>query len=87
VADLAKRLGIDQARIEVVEMRDVTWGDTSLGCPQPGIAYTQTLVSGSLIKLRAAGRDYHYHSGSGREPFYCADPHPPADDTGAYSDI
>lgn len=87
VADLAGRLGIDPAGIEIVEMRDVTWGDTSLGCPRPGMAYTQTLVNGSLIRLRAAGRDYHYHSGTGRKPFYCASPRPPADDTGAFSDI
>lgn len=87
VADLAGRLGIDPAGIEVVEMRDVTWGDTSLGCPRPGMAYTQTLVNGSLIRLRAADRDYYYHSGAGRKPFYCASPRPPADDTGAFSDI
>ena len=75
--DLAARLNIEIAAIELVRFDEVTWRDGSLGCPQPGMAYTQALVNGSLIVLRAGGAQYEYHSGGGRDPFYCANPDPP----------
>lgn len=86
-ADLADRLGVAPATIELVERSEVTWRDGSLGCPQPGMAYTQALVNGSRIVLRHAGVDYHYHSGRGRQPFYCAKPQAPLpSDAGGLSD-
>jgi len=55
VADLAEHLGVDGASIEVVAEEAVTWNDGSLGCAQPGFSYTQALVEGSRITLRADG--------------------------------
>ena len=72
--DLAKRTGLSVDQIEVVEARPVTWPDGSLGCPQPGMAYPQVLVDGLLIRLRAAGKIYEYHSGGNRAPFLCENP-------------
>ncbi len=69
--DLAQRLAMDPGQIELVEAASVTWPDGSLGCPQPGMAYTQALVDGLLIRLRAGDRIYEYHSGAGRAPFLC----------------
>lgn len=80
VTDLAGRLGISAGDIEVLSEKSVTWRDGSLGCPRPGMMYTQALVEGSLIVLRAGGRDFSYHSGSGRPPFYCENPVSPAPD-------
>jgi len=37
-----------------VEVDAVTWPDTSLGCPKPGMMYPQVLVEGVLVQLRAA---------------------------------
>lgn len=71
VADLAERLGIAAADIEVVSVEQFTWQDGSLGCPQPGRDYTQALVNGSRIVLRADRSLYDYHSGGGRDPFLC----------------
>lgn len=71
VADLAERLGIEPPAIEVVSMEEVTWPDGALGCPEPGRMYTQALVGGLRIVLRAAGADHEYHSGTRRGPFYC----------------
>ena len=71
VADLAERLEVEAGEIEVVEVEFVTWPDSSLGCPQPGMAYTQVPQDGMLIRLRAAGEGYDYHSGGGRDPFLC----------------
>jgi hypothetical protein len=86
-ADLARKLGVDESAIEVVSVREVTWRDGSVGCPQPGMQYPQVLVNGSQIVLRHAGDEYHYHSGRGREPFYCASPQPPLDaDAGGFGE-
>jgi hypothetical protein len=73
-ADLAHHLGIPESRIEVVSRQDVTWRDGSLGCPREGEMYTQALVPGYRIVLRAAGSDHHYHGAQGRPPFRCDRP-------------
>lgn len=78
VTDLAGRLGIPEGDIEILAEENVTWRNGSLGCPKPGMMYTQALVEGSRIVLRAGGRDYSYHSGAGKPPFYCEDPVSPA---------
>ncbi|MGB9738773.1 hypothetical protein [Chloroflexus sp.] len=70
--DLAQRLGIDAATIEVVSVEAVTWPDGSLGCPRPGMAYTQVLIDGLLVQLRANGQMYPYH-GDGRQPLFLCD--------------
>lgn len=70
-ADLAQRLGIDPAKIELVGASEVTWPDNSLGCPQPGMAYIQRMVEGVRLRLRAGQQVYSYHSGNGRPPFLC----------------
>jgi len=69
--DLAKRLSVDPAQVELVEVSQVTWPDGGLGCPQPGMAYTQVQVDGLRIRLRVGEQVYSYHSGSGRPPFLC----------------
>lgn len=74
VADLASRLGVDSEVIEVVSVEEVTWRNGSLGCPQPGMFYTQALVDGLRIVLAVAGRGYHYHQGGQGEPFLCERP-------------
>lgn len=74
VADLATRLGIEPAAVEVVSVEEVTWRDGSLGCAQPGMAYTQALVPGSRIVLRADGAEHEYHQGGSKPPFRCAEP-------------
>lgn len=71
VADLAKRLLIAPESIQVLEAKSVVWPDGSLGCPQPGMFYTQALVNGAYILLQADGKDYPYHSGHSRAPFLC----------------
>ena len=69
--DLAKRLAININQVNLVELQSVTWPDGSLGCPQPGMAYTQVTVDGLLIRLSAGANSYEYHSGGGRAPFLC----------------
>lgn len=71
VADLARRLSIDPARIERLEAVAVTWPDGSLGCPREGMVYPQVQRDGVRIRLRANGTEYRYHGGDGRVPFLC----------------
>ena len=61
-SDLAHRLDIDPAAIEVVTVKPVTWRDGSLDCPEPGMSYLQVLVEGYQILLRAAGQEFDYRA-------------------------
>jgi hypothetical protein len=69
--DLAQRLSIETDQIELIEATAVVWPDGSLGCPEPGVAYTQVQQEGMRIRLRAEKRIYSYHSGGGRPLFLC----------------
>lgn len=69
--DLAERLEIGPQQISLIEARRVTWQDGSLGCPEPGMMYTQALVEGYRIRLEADGRNWSYHGAQGRKPFLC----------------
>jgi hypothetical protein len=75
--DLAERLEIPTDSIDLLEAQEVTWPDSSLGCPKPGLSYMQVLQEGARIRLRAEGRTYHYHSGADGAPFYCENPSEP----------
>lgn len=74
VSDLATRLGQTDDEIELVSQEEVTWPDSSLGCPKPGMMYAQVLTPGLRIVLSAGGKQYEYHSGGQRPPFYCEHP-------------
>jgi hypothetical protein len=72
-------LSISSQNIDLLEIAAVQWPDGSLGCPQPGMAYTQVMVDGMLIRFQAEGKLYEYHSGGSRPPFLCENPaNPPA---------
>jgi hypothetical protein len=74
VDDLAATLGIDPGEVEVVAVEEVTWRDGSRGCAEPGMSYTQALIDGSRITLRAGGRTYEYHAGGSQPPARCDKP-------------
>jgi hypothetical protein len=69
--DLARRLSMAVDQITLLEVREVTWPDSSLGCAQPGQIYETAPQDGLLIRLGAGGRMYFYHSGASGEPFLC----------------
>jgi hypothetical protein len=74
VEDLSATLGVAPEEVEVVSTEEVTWRDGSRGCAQPGMSYTQALVDGSRIILRAGGQTYEYHSGGSQPPSRCENP-------------
>jgi hypothetical protein len=82
IADLAESMGIDADEVDVVAYENVTWRDGSLGCAKAGVSYTQALVDGYRIALRAKGKDVAYHGRAGQPPFRCDHPDP----TGAIED-
>lgn len=69
--DLALHLGIAKEEVVLVEFRYVTWPNSSLGCPAPGVAYTDVLVDGYFIMLRAGLGVYNYHGALDGSPFLC----------------
>jgi hypothetical protein len=72
MVDLASRLP-DDTLIGVIAAHELTWPDGSLGCPEPGMAYTQALVEGYRIELVAGTDAYEYHGARGTAPFLCED--------------
>ncbi|MGH8935529.1 MAG: hypothetical protein ACRDXD_04555 [Acidimicrobiia bacterium] len=73
-ADLAARLGVEVESIEVSKAEEVVWRDGSIGCPEPGMVYTQALVEGLRLTLLHDGTTYYYHQGDDQDPFLCDEP-------------
>jgi hypothetical protein len=53
LADASRRTGVPVDALTVVESSPRTWRDGSLGCPEPGMNYTQALVPGWRLVIRA----------------------------------
>jgi hypothetical protein len=70
-SDLAKRLGIEPDSITLLGAHEVKWRSGALGCPEPGMNYTQAIVPGLLILLKAGAKQYNYHAKIDGKPFYC----------------
>jgi hypothetical protein len=55
-------LGINPARFNLRNVEAVTWNDTCLGIPQPGIVCAPALVPGYRIILGHSGQRYEVHT-------------------------
>lgn len=71
--DLSKRLGIDIGKVTEVEITEVTWPNSALGCPVDGAVYTAAEVEGFQITLEAEGEEYVYHSRGFETFLWCDD--------------
>ena len=69
--DLAQRLSVTEADIELLQARSVNWGSSAIGCPATHLNYTQAIVPGTLLLLKANGVVHRYHGREGRDLFYC----------------
>ena len=74
IADAAERAGVAPQAVVVVRWSPVTWTDGALGCPQEGMAYTQALEEGELLRLRIGTRQLEYHAAGAGAFTYCANP-------------
>ena len=63
--------GLKAEEIAVVSAESREWRDGSLGCPKPGMTYTQVITSGYLIILEAGGRQYEFHTSTGNAGVLC----------------
>lgn len=71
LTDAANRSTTAQADIKVISAEAVTWPDGSLGCPMPGMLYTQALVPGYRILLQAGDTVLNYHAAARGRPVFC----------------
>jgi len=73
---LAHWLGISSEEIEVIEVEEVEWPDTSLGSPEPGMVYAQVITPGCRITLEVAGETYEVHTGGQQMVLYDGEGNP-----------
>ena len=67
LADAAQRSSVLVEQLVVVSAEAVVWPDGALGCPQPGVSYTQVQVDGYRVVIAAGETTYDYHgSGAGQ---------------------
>jgi len=69
--DASRRSGKARSEITVLSAESVTWSDGSLGCPEPGMLYTQALVPGYRIVVQAGEEQFAYHAGKRGLPKFC----------------
>jgi len=69
--DLSEMMDVDAKAVKLLLAQAVTWRSGALGCPAPGMNYTQALVKGMRIVLQSDGKKYHYHAKANGKPFYC----------------
>lgn len=70
LADLERR-NVPTSGLEVVTARAMTWPNGALGCPKPGAMYTQALVDGYQVVVKAGGTTYDYRFGNTSVPRLC----------------
>ena len=56
-AELAE---VAREQLVMVRAEPAVWNDGSLGCPEPGMMYTQALVNGYWVIIDAAGQTYDF---------------------------
>jgi hypothetical protein len=79
-AGLAK---VGREQLVIVRAEPALWNDGSLGCAQPGNMYTQALVNGYWIIIKARGQTYDFRADS-RGSFILCPPgqgHPPSQES------
>ncbi len=62
VADAAKRFQVQESAVVLAKAERVTWSDGSLGCPQPGMSYIQSLVPGYRVTATTTAGHFVYHT-------------------------
>ncbi|MEP6637804.1 MAG: hypothetical protein ABJC39_00515 [Chloroflexota bacterium] len=68
VAEIARLANVASDQVTVVSAEEVTFPDGSLGCPMPGVMYTQVMTDGFKIIAEAGGTTYDFR-GAGPDQF------------------
>ncbi len=70
--DAARRFNVAASAVVLTRAEQVTWPDGSLGCPDPGMAYTQMLVEGYRLVAKTTAGELVYHADSRGNVKSCA---------------
>ena len=74
VADAARRFRVIESSVVIASAEQITWNDGSLGCPEPGMNYTQALVPGYRIVAKTVDGSLTYHTDAHAQVRTCATP-------------
>lgn len=77
LADAEDRTGVSADEIVVTMAQETEWSDGSLGCPEPGMMYTQAIEPGYHLILDADGEDLDYRATVRGLFRLCEDPEAP----------
>ena len=58
---VASTLHVPVNEVTVLSVQEVTWADASLGCPESGKMYAQTLTPGYLVTTQVNGETQSVH--------------------------
>jgi hypothetical protein len=70
-ADAATVLGVDPTTISITSVEPMTWNDGSLGCPKPGVMYTQVVTEGYKVIVESGDQQLDYRVGQDGEFKVC----------------
>jgi len=62
LADVRERTGVDLSDLSVTRAESVVWNDGSLGCPEPGVLYTQAQVDGYHVVIGMPDGEMDYRT-------------------------
>ena len=71
LADATAHLGVAAAELQVAQVEERQWPDSSLGCPRPGMMYSQIVTPGYLVVISGAGKQLEYHTDAGSRVVLC----------------
>jgi hypothetical protein len=69
--EAAARAKVSREQLVIVRAERVVWNDGALGCPEPGMMYTQALVNGYWVIIKAGGQTYDFRVGRGGSFIVC----------------
>lgn len=84
---VAEQLDLSATALTLVSVEQMTWADTSLGCPQPDMTYAQVLTPGWRVTFKdESGHSYKVHTTESREHFVICEPPAEATVSPSYQD-
>ena len=60
ITDLETRMEGSLEMIRIVRAEHVTWSDSSLGCPEPGMMYVQVLTTGIWLVVSQQEQEFAF---------------------------
>lgn len=71
LAEVASQTGVEVGELTIERAQQVTWPDGSLGCPEPDMMYTQALVPGYWVVIKAGDETFDFRMSETGVPRLC----------------